>query len=66
MTNLKNNRIAYGLTQKQLADRSRIDIRMIQQYEQGARDINKAQALTVYRLSEALGCTVKDILELDQ
>lgn len=65
MTNLKNNRIAYGVTQKELAERSGVNVRIIQHYEQGFRDINKAEAMTVYKLSEALGCSVKDILEFE-
>lgn len=65
MTNLKNNRIAYGLTQKELSERSGVNVRIIQHYEQGFRDINKAEAMTVYKLSEALGCSVKDILEFE-
>lgn len=65
MTNLKNNRIAYGLTQKELSERSGVNVRIIQHYEQGFKDINKAQAMTVYKLAEALGCNVKDILEFE-
>lgn len=64
MTNLKRIREERGLTQKELADRSRVSLRMIQYYEQGYKDINKAEALTVYTLSKALKCKVADLLEL--
>lgn len=64
MTNLKRIRLAAGLSQSQLAEKSGVNNRMIQHYEQGAKDINKASALTVYRLAETLGCTVGDLLEI--
>lgn len=51
------------LTQKMLSEKSGVNIRMIQHYEQGVKDINKAQAITVYRLAQALGCTVEDLLD---
>lgn len=37
---------------------------MIQSYEQGAKDINKAQAITVYKLSKALNVKIEDLLEI--
>ena len=36
---------------------------MIQKYEIADKDINKAQALTVYKLAKALEVTVEDLLE---
>lgn len=65
-TNLQYRRNLQRLTQKRLAERSGVNVRIIQHYEQGFRDINKAEAMTVYKLSEALGCGVKDILELEE
>lgn len=59
---LKMMREARGLTQKQLAKKTGISVRVIQNLEQGARDINKASVETVLRLSEALGCDVYDII----
>ena len=50
-------------TQKKLSEKSGVNIRMIQHYEQGVKDINKAQAITVYRIAQALNCTVEDLLE---
>ena len=63
MTNLKKIREATGLSQAKLAEVSGVNVRMIQYYEQGAKDINAAAALTVYRLAQALDCTVEDLLE---
>lgn len=62
-TNLKLIRIMSGLSQSKLAEQSGVSVRMIQHYEQGVKDINAAAALTVYRLAQALDCTVEDLLE---
>ena len=62
-TNLKIYRKRAGLSQKQLAELADIPVRMIQHYEQGSKDINAAAALTVYRLAQALNCTVENLLE---
>lgn len=64
MSKLKEIREKAGITQAQLAQESEVSIRMIQHYEQGAKDINKAQAITVYKLSCSLKCDMKDILEV--
>lgn len=62
-TNLKLIRVMSGLSQAKLAEISGVNVRMIQHYEQGAKDINAAAALTVYRLAQALNCTIEDLLE---
>ena len=51
-----------GLTQKALAERSGVSVRMIEQYEQGKKDLEHAQAATVVRLARALNCRVEDLL----
>lgn len=66
MTNLKRIRKAAGLSQAKLAEVSGVNLRMIQFYEQGAKDINKAEVLTVYRLANALNCTVEDLIEKEK
>lgn len=63
MTNLKRIREARGLSQAKLAEISGVNVRMIQYYEQGVKDINAAAALTVYRLAQALDSTVEFLLE---
>lgn len=63
MTNLKKIREAKSLSQSKLAEASGVNVRMVQYYEQGVKDINSAAALTVYRLAQALNCTVEDLLE---
>lgn len=63
MTNLKRIREARGLSQSKLAEKSGVNVRMIQHYEQGVKDINAAAALTVHRLAMALDSTVEFLLE---
>lgn len=63
---LKEYRTKAGLSQSQLAKESGVNVRMIQQYEQGVKKINKASGETIYRLSQALGCQMEDLLERTQ
>lgn len=51
-----------GLSQSQLAKLSNVNNHMIQLYEQGVNDLNKAQVNTLYRLSRALCCHIEDLL----
>ncbi|MCM1307267.1 MAG: helix-turn-helix domain-containing protein [Butyrivibrio sp.] len=62
-TNLKRIRIAYGVTQAELAKRSGINLRSIQMYEQRNKNINKASADTIYALAKTLGCTMESLIE---
>ena len=55
-------RKARGFTQQQLSDASGVTLRMIQLYEQGQNDINKAQVHVVLSLAKVLGCDVEDLL----
>ena len=62
-TNLKRIRTAYGFTQAELAERSGVSLRSIQMYEQRNKNINKANADTIYCLAKVLGCTMEDLIE---
>lgn len=62
MNNLKSIRETKNISQSKLAELSGVSVRMIQHYEQGVKDINKAQAITVYNLAQALECTVEDLI----
>ncbi len=64
-TRLKEIRNRCGYSQKELAEKSGVNIRMIQQYEIGAKDINKAAAVTLVALSRAMGCQVEELLEYE-
>lgn len=59
---LKFYREEKGLTQATLAEKSGVSLRLIQAYEQGYKDINKAQVVTVLQLAEALECDVYEII----
>lgn len=54
-------RINLGLTQKDLADKSGINIRQIQKYESGEYDIGNMTLKNAIALSDALGCDVKEL-----
>ena len=60
---LQTVRKAIVLTQKELAEKSGVKLRMIQQYEQRAKDINKATASNLFALAQVLGCKAEDLLE---
>lgn len=62
-TNLKRIRTSYGCTQAELAKRSGVTLRSIQMYEQRNKDINKASADTLYRISKVLGCSMESLIE---
>lgn len=59
---LKYMREQAGLSQAALAEKSGVNLRTLQMYEQGGKDINKAQVLTVLQLAEALECDIYDII----
>ena len=62
-TKIKIVRESRGLSQRELARVSGVNLRMVQYYDQGAKDINRASAMTVYKLATALGVEVREILE---
>lgn len=55
-------RLAAGLSQSQLAEETGISVRMIQKYEQGAKDLNGAKLHTLLKLCLALKCRLSDIV----
>lgn len=63
-TNLGRIREAWGYSQSQLSRMSGVGLRSIQMYEQRQKDINKAQASTLLRLSRVLHCSMEDLMEL--
>ena len=65
MKNLQRIRKDNGMTQTGLAEESGVPYRTIRSYERGENDINKAEAMTVYKLANALGAPMEDLLEFD-
>lgn len=62
-SSVKKIRQLKGLSRKELAERSGINFRSLQDYEQGHKDIASAKSETLYRLSRALGCGMEDLLQ---
>ena len=58
---LRNNA---GLTQKQLSERSGVNLRTLQQYESQSKDINKASGVILLSLAKALDCSVEELLSV--
>ena len=65
MKNLKRYRTDSGMSQAQLSEASDVSLRKIQGYEQGTLDINRGEAIGLYKLSKALGCRMEQLLELE-
>ncbi len=59
---LKRQRELVGLSQSQLAKASGVGLRAIQQYEQGAKRIDRASFATVQQLARTLHCRPSDLL----
>lgn len=60
---LQEYRKLLGLSQRELAARSEVPLRTIQQYEQRQKNINHARTDYVLRLSNVLCCRPEDLLE---
>ena len=60
---LKRIRLQRNLSQKQLAELSKVKLRNIQSYEQGEVDISSAKAETLYALAKTLDCTIEDLIK---
>ena len=63
-TNLQYLRNLKRITQKDLSNRSGVNLSMIQFYEQGVKDINKAQAMTLYKIALVLETSIESLLEI--
>jgi len=59
---LKDIRESRGMSQHDLAEKSGINKRMIQAYEQGYRDINGAKLSTLLTFANALNCSIDQIV----
>lgn len=66
MNKLKEIRTQQGLSQSLLSKSSGVSLRMLQKYEQGDRDLNKAQAETVYKLAKALNCRMEELIDIQK
>lgn len=58
---LRNFRKKAGMSQAQLAEKAGISVRVYQNYEQGVREIEKAQLSVLLRICIALNCKMSEI-----
>ena len=65
MTKLQNVRKEKGLTQRDLAIRSGVSLRMIQHYERGEFRFENVGVGVMLRLAVSLGCKLSDLLDGD-
>lgn len=56
------SRSVMGMTQKELSEKSGINIRQIQKYESGEYDTGNMTLKNAVSLARALKCTVEDLL----
>ena len=63
MRNLRKYRLKKDWSKKELAEHTGVSVNMIVKYENGERDINKAQIETLAKLAQALDCKLQDLLE---
>lgn len=59
---LKRQRKVAGLTQKELAEKSGVKLRMIRAYEQDYQNISRAEVASVLKLARVLNCSAEDLL----
>lgn len=60
---VKIYRESKGMTQKVLAEIAGIDIKTVQDFESGRKDINRAAAATVKKMAQALDCSMEELID---
>ena len=60
---LKEMRRSRGLSQAQLAEKSGVNVRTIQHYEQGSKVFDHARIDTIVKTCIALNCKLEEIIE---
>lgn len=63
LTNLTKARQAVGMTRQELAEKSGVSARAIEQYEQQRVSINNAAVCKVRDLAHAIGVPIESILD---
>ena len=62
VSRLQMYRKYFGMSQSELAKEADVNLRTLQQYEIGAKDIGKASVTTLESLSKVSKCEVKDLI----
>lgn len=65
MTKLYNMRMALGMTRTYVANQTGLSYRALEKLERGVSDINRAEALTVYKLAQLYCVEMAELLALD-
>ena len=65
MATLKELRKLCGMTQKELAEKSGVNIRQIQKYESGEYAIDNMTTKTADAISHAFGCSIDDLVNMN-
>lgn len=52
-----------GLTQRELAEKTGVSLSIIQKYEQGTKDINKAGLAIIQKMCDVLDCRIDDLID---
>ena len=60
---LKRLRLTAGLSQSDLAERTGLNLRTLQHYEQGSKDIRRAAGETLLVLARALSTSIESLLD---
>lgn len=63
MNNLKELRLAAGLSQRRLSERTSLSPSTIAKLESGERDIMRASMVTISLLCLALNCTPEELVK---
>lgn len=63
---LKEKRQAAGLTQSQLAEKTGINVRTLQHYEQGSKIFDHAHIDTILKICIALNCKLEEIIDNEE
>ena len=63
MSKLKTLRLEAGLSQKQLAEKAGCNLRMLQYYEQGIKNLDHARLDILLKYCLALDCNLVDLIE---
>lgn len=63
MTKLKEKRMEAGLSQSQLADRTGLNVRTLQHYEQGSKIFDNARIDTILKVCNVLNCRFDEVIE---
>lgn len=66
MTNLKRIRTDAGISRTELAEKTGVKLTAIRDYEQNHKPINKASAISVYKLSKCLNVKMEELLEIEE